>query len=126
MYNLTLSDGAAIDVTYRTHTFKFSIDNTCPNPLEAFYGALAGCAGVYAKKACKTLGISDAGIAINLRPIVKAGNPLIPEKIITTVTFPAHFDANSRAAILESISCCAVKEVVKIGADIQFTVAEAE
>lgn len=123
MYNLTLTTGAAIDVSYRTHTFNYSMDNTQPNPLEAFYGALAGCAGVYAKKACKELGISDEGIAINLRPVVKAGNPLLPEKITTTVTFPEHFTETVRTAILESIGRCAVKEVVKHGVDIQFEVA---
>lgn len=126
MYNLTLTAGAAIDVTYRKHAFNYSIDNTQPNPLEAFYGALAGCAGVYAKKACKELGVSDEGIAINLRPVVKADNPLLPEKITTTVTFPAHFDENQRTAILEAVSHCAVKEAVKQGADIQFVVAVAE
>lgn len=124
MYNLSLVNGPIIDVTYRKHTFSYAIDASLPNPLEAFYGALAGCAGVYAKKACKALGIADEGITINLRPIVKAGNPLLPEKIITSVTFPDHFSAESRTAILESISHCAVKEAVKLGADIQFSVLE--
>jgi uncharacterized OsmC-like protein len=125
MYNLELVAGPRIDVAYRKHAFSYAVDGSLPNPLEAFYAALAGCAGVYAKKACKELGISDAGIAINLRPTVKAGNPLMPDKITTTVTFPAHIDDAARAAILESIAQCAVKEVVKLGADIQFAVVEA-
>lgn len=125
MFNLELQAGPRIDVAYRKHAFNYAVDGSLPNPLEAFYGALAGCAGVFAKKACGELGISDAGIAINLRPFVKAGNPLMPEKLVTTVTFPAHINAEARARILESIAHCAVKEVVKMGAEIEFSVVEA-
>ena len=44
------------------------------NPLEAFYASLAGCAAVYAKKACKALGVSPAGIAIRCKPYAGAGS----------------------------------------------------
>jgi len=125
MYNVELQDGPRIDVAYRKHSFSYSVNGSLPNPLEAFYGTLAGCAGVFAKKACAEMGISDAGIAINLRPVVKAGNPLMPEKLVTTVTFPAHIAAEARAKILESVAHCAVKEIVKMGAEIDFSVVEA-
>lgn len=125
MYNVELHAGPRIDVAYRKHAFNYAVNGTLPNPLEAFYGSLAGCAGVFAKKACGELGISDEGIAINLRPVVNANNPLMPEKLVTSVTFPEHIDAEARAVILESIAHCAVKEIVKMGGNVQFSVVEA-
>lgn len=125
MYHVELHSGPRIDVGYRNHAFSYSVNNSLPNPLEAFYASLAGCAGVYAKKACGKLGISDEGIAINVRPVVNANNLMMPEKVVTSVTFPDHIDSEARAAIIESIAHCAVKEVVKFGADIQFPVSEA-
>ncbi len=125
MFNLELRAGPEIDVSYRRHSFHYAVDGSAPNPLEAFYASLAGCAGVFAKKACAALGISDEGIAIDLRPVVRPGNPMIPERIVTTVCFPEHFDADTKAKILDSISYCAVKEVVRLGADIEFAVVEA-
>lgn len=125
MFNVELHVGPRIDVAYRKHSFAYAVDGSLPNPLEAFYGALAGCAGVYAKKSCHQLGISDEGIAINVRPVVKADNQLMPEKLVTSVQFPERIEADARAAILDSIAHCAVKEVVKLGAGIQFSVVEA-
>ncbi len=126
MFNVELHAGPSIDVAYRKHSFHYAVDGSAPNPLEAFYGTLAGCAGVFAKKACKELGISDEGIAIKLRPVVRAENPLMPEKLVTSVTFPEHIDAEAKLAILDSIEHCAVKEVVKLGAEIKFSVVEAD
>lgn len=125
MFNVELHAGPKIDVAYRKHSFNYSVDGSAPNPLEAFYGSLAGCAGVFAKKSCAEMGISDEGIAINVRPVVKADNPLIPDKLVTSVTFPERFEPEARAAILDAIGHCAVKEVVKLGADIKFSVVEA-
>lgn len=124
MFTVELQPGARIDVAYRKHTISYAVDGSLPNPLEAFYGALAGCAGVYAKKACHRLGISDAGIAIDVKPVVRPGNPLLPEKLVTSVRFPATIEAAARGEILDEIASCAVKEVVKHGADIQFSVVE--
>jgi len=124
VFNVELHAGPRIDVAYRKHNFSYAVDGSAPNPLEAFYGTLAGCAGVFAKKACHKLGISDEGIAIDLKPVVNPRNPLMPEKMVTSVRFPEHIDAAARAEILDSIAHCAVKEVVKYGADIQFNVVE--
>lgn len=126
MFNVELHKGPKIDVAYRKHAFNYAVDGSAPNPLEAFYGSLAGCAGVFAKKSCAEQGISDEGIAINLRPVVKPDNPLMPDKLVTSVRFPEHFDAAAKEKVLEAISHCAVKEVVKLGADIKFSVVEAE
>jgi uncharacterized OsmC-like protein len=126
MFHLVLNGTPRIDVTYREKTISYSVDGSLPNPLEATYAALAGCAGVYAKKACKALGISDAGIDINLRPMVKASNPSMPERFVTAVTFPPHIGREQRDAILESIGKCAVKELVKNGSGVDFQVKETE
>lgn len=125
MFNVELHAGPKIDVAYRKHSFNYAVDGSLPNPLEAFYGSLAGCAGVFAKKSCAEQGLSDEGIAISLRPVVKPGNPLLPDKLVTSVCFPAHFAPAAKARVLDAIGHCAVKEVVKLGAGITFSVVEA-
>jgi len=122
MFKLTLEPGARIDVQARNHHYLYATDGSLPNPLESTYAALAGCAGVYAKKACRELAIDDAGIAISLRVVGKAGQPLIPSRIVTTVAFPGRFDEAQQAAVLQSIEKCAVKALIQVGADIEFTV----
>lgn len=122
MFKTTLTPGPRIDVAYRQHTIGYAVDDSLPNPLEAFFAALAACAGVFAKKACRRLGVSEAGIAIDVKPVVRADNPLFPEKFVTEVRFPAQIDAAAREAILAEISRCAVKELVRNGAQIDFSV----
>ncbi|MEW6721110.1 MAG: OsmC family protein [Thermodesulfobacteriota bacterium] len=126
MYRLVLNGTPRIDVAYRDKTISYATDGSLVNPLEATYAALAGCAGVYAIKACKKLGISDAGIDIQLKPMVKAANPAMPGRIVTTVSFPPHIGREQRDAILESIGECAVKKLIRSGSDVEFQVAEAE
>lgn len=126
MFNTTLHAGPKIDVAYRRHSFGYAVDGSQPNPLEAFYGALAGCAGVFAKKACAELGIADEGIAIDLRPVVSPDNPLMPAKLLTSIRFPAHFTPEEKARVIEAVSHCAVKEIVRQGAGIAFSVVEAD
>ena len=124
MFKVELKTGPQIDVASRKHSFNYATNGSLPNPLEAFYASLAGCAGVYAKKACHELGIPDEGIVINLRAVANTSNPMVPDKIVTSVSFPEQIDANARTAILDAISHCAVKEVVKQGAGIQFSAIE--
>jgi len=122
MFSLTLAPGSHVDVHSKHHEYHFATDGSLPNPLESTYAALAGCAGVYAKKACRELGIDDSGIAISMRNVVRSGQTLIPARIVTTVDFPDRFDSAQRDAVLRSIEKCAVKAVVQQGADIEFVV----
>jgi uncharacterized OsmC-like protein len=126
MFNVELHAGPQIDVAYRKHSFNYAVDGSLPNPLEAFYGSLAGCAGVFAKKSCAEQGLSDEGIAIRLRPVVKPDSLLLPDKLVTTIRFPAGFPPEARTRVINAVSRCAVKEVVRRGADIEFSVVEAQ
>ena len=95
-------------------------------PVSLAYAALAGCAGVYAKKACRELGLDDTGIWISLRVVAKAGQPLVPARFATTVAFPDRFDNEQQAAVLRSIEKCAVKAIIQAGAAIEFTAQSAQ
>ena len=120
MYQLDLNDSPRIDVRYKTHTVSYGLDGSLPNPLEATYAALAGCAGVYARKACKKLAISAQGIWIDCKPVVRNGNQLIPARFVTDVRFPPSITAEQRLHILDEIQHCAVKELIHDGANIEF------
>lgn len=120
MYQLDLDDSKQLHVRYKNHTISYGLDGSLPNPLEATYAALAGCAGVYAHKACKALGISTEGIWINCKPVVRNGNPLIPARFVTEVRFPERFTAEQRQRVLQEINRCAVKELIHDGANIEF------
>ena len=124
MFNLLLVPGARIEVRGKQHAYHYATDGSAPNPLESTYAALAGCAGVYAKKACRELAVDDAGIAIDLRIVAKAGQPLMPSRIVTTVEFPARFEAGQRAHVLALIEKCAVKAMMQEGSSIDFAVEE--
>jgi uncharacterized OsmC-like protein len=122
MFNLVLAPGARIDVTAPKHSYAYATDGSLPNPLESTYAALAGCAGVYAKKACRELGIDDAGIAISMKIVARPDRPLLPSRFVTTVQFPERFDGDQRAAVRASIAKCAVKAIIEHGAEIEFEV----
>lgn len=124
MYQLSMTDASQIDVHYKNHVVSYGTDGSLPNPLEATYAALAGCAGVYTRKACKTLGISAEGIEISCKPVVRQGNMLIPARFVTEVRFPEHIAAEQRLQILDEISKCAVKRVIHDGAQIEFVTSE--
>jgi uncharacterized OsmC-like protein len=124
MYQLDLDDSPHISVHYKTHTLSYGIDGSLPNPLEATYAALAGCAGVYARKACKKLGISADDIWIDCKPVVRNGNHLIPARFVTEVRFPQRITAEQRLRILDEINHCAVKELINDGANIEFVTNE--
>jgi uncharacterized OsmC-like protein len=124
MYTTTVDKSPLIKVSTGKHEVTYALDGSLMNPLEAFYATLAGCAGVYAKKACKALGTSAEGIEIACRPVAGTGGPLTLAKFKTEVRFPAGFTAEQKDAVMQSIAECAVKEVVKEGAGIDFLVAE--
>lgn len=122
MFNLKLDNSKKINVNYKNHTFNYSLDGSLPNPLEAFYATLNGCAGVFAHKACAELGLSSEGIEIVSKPVVAPSNPMFPIKFETVVTFPERFTAEDKEKILTSVKKCAVKEVVKNGTAVDFIV----
>ena len=57
MYSTTVDSSPLIKVSTHKHEVSFALNGSLMNPLEGFYATLAGCAAVYAKKACKELGI---------------------------------------------------------------------
>ena len=125
MYSVSVQESPVINVKAGRHAAVYAVDGSSMNPLEAFYAALAACAAVYTKKACKELGISPEGIVIDCKPFTGTGGPLTLAKFRSEVRFPAHFTAEQKAAVLESVAHCAVKEIVKDGSSIDFQVTEA-
>lgn len=125
MYITVVDNSPNIRVSSGRHVADYALDGSLMNPLEAFYASLAACAAVYAKKACKKLGVPAAGIDISCKPFAGPGGPLTLGKFRTEVRFPAHFTAEQKAVVLENIAHCAVKEVVRDGAGIEFTVVAA-
>ena len=103
MYTTTVDATMGITVTNGKFSANYALDGSAMNPLEAFYASLAACAAVFTKKACKSLGISPAGVEIACKPFAGAGGPLTLGKFIQH---------------------CAVKEIVKDGASIEFLVSE--
>lgn len=124
MYQVTLDDGNQIQVNYKHHSISYGLDGSLPNPLEATYAALAGCAGVYSRKACKALQISAVGIEINCKPVVRSSNTLVPTRFVTEVRFPETFTPLQREKILGEIRLCAVKQLISEGKSIEFVAAE--
>jgi len=124
MYQLSLDDGNQIQVSYKNHVIRYGLDGSLPNPLEATYAALAGCAGVYARKACKALQISAVGIEINCKPVVRSSNTLVPTRFVTEVHFPETFTPVQRETILEEIRQCAVKKLINEGQSVDFVTTE--
>ena len=125
MYKTLVDNTPLIKVSTGKFEADYALNGSLMNPLEAFYAALAACAAVYAKKSCKSLGIPAEGIDINCTPYAGPGGPLTLAKFRSEVRFPAHFTAEQKAAVLESVAHCAVKEIVKDGSSIDFQVTEA-
>lgn len=125
MYSVSVNDTPVITVAGSKHQVSYAVDGSLMNPLEAFYATLAGCAGVFAKKACKELGISAEGIQISCKPFAGPGGPLTLAKFKTSVTFPATFTPEQKSAVLDAITHCAVKTIVADGAAVDFSVGEA-
>ncbi|HWJ04491.1 MAG TPA: OsmC family protein [Steroidobacteraceae bacterium] len=125
MFDLVLDGSPRIEVASHRHRYAYATDGSLPNPLESTYAALAGCAGVYARKACRELGVDEAGIAISTRVVASAARPLMPERVVTVVDFPDRFDEAQRAAVRAAVAKCAVKTLLAEGARIEFVVEEA-
>jgi uncharacterized OsmC-like protein len=124
MYSTVVDNTPLIKVNSAKHEANYAVNGSLMNPLEAFYASLAACAAVYAKKACKELGVPAAGIEIGCKPFAGPDGPLSLAKFKTDVRFPEHFTAEQKAKILESIAYCAVKDIVANGPAIEFQVAE--
>ena len=126
MFSVSVSSSPVINVSSHKHTVAYAVDGSLMNPLEAFYATLAGCAAVFAKKACKELGVSPEGIEINCRPYAGSGGPLTLSRFRTEVRFPAGFSDEQKGAVLEAITHCAVKEIVATGPTVEFAVTEVQ
>jgi len=124
MFSVNVQNSPVITVIGGKHQVSYSVDGSLMNPLEAFYATLAGCAAVYAKKACKELGIAAEGIRIDSKPFAGPKGPLTLAKFKTEVTFPDFFSKEQRTKVLDAIRHCAVKEIVAAGDDVDFSVAE--
>jgi len=120
MYNLSLTDSGRLDVRYKNQVISYAQDGSMPNPLEATYAAIAGCAGVYSRKACKAMAMSADGIEISCKPVVQSGQALVPKRFVTDIRFPAHFSDEQRKRVLDEVSHCAVKKLIEGGAAIEF------
>ncbi|MBU1363899.1 MAG: OsmC family protein [Gammaproteobacteria bacterium] len=125
MYSTVVDNSPLIKVSSAKHEASYAVNGSLMNPLEAFYASLAACAAVYAKKACKELGVPAAGIEIGCKPFAGPSGPLSLAKFKTDVRFPEHFTAEQKEKILASIAHCAVKDIVANGPAIDFQVAEA-
>lgn len=124
MFKTVVDNSPLIKVSTGKFSATYALDGSQMNPLEAFYATLAGCAGVFAKKACKKLGLSPEGITIDCKPFAGPGGPLTLSRFRTEVSFPAHFNAEQKAAVIDSIAHCAVKEIVNDGPNIEFSIVE--
>ena len=122
MFTLTLDGSSKLDVRSRSGITRFSMDGSAPNPYEGALAALAGCAGVYAHKACVKAGISPTGIDIALKPMAAAGSTDI-RRIQILASFPDDFPEELVDTVLASISDCPVKELILHGNEIEFSIA---
>ncbi len=125
MYSVNVDRAPTITVSSAKHQVVYAVDGSEMNPLEGFYATLAGCAAVFAKKACKELGISPEGIHISCKPFAGPGGPLTLAKFKTEVRFPEAFSAEQKTKVLDAITHCAVKNIVEVGNGIEFSVTEA-
>ncbi len=125
MYSVSVSKSPVITVSSNKHQANYAVDGSLMNPLEALYASLASCAAVFAKKACKELGISPEGIRIDCTPFAGPGGPLTLSKFKTVVNCPEEFTAEQKAAILDAITHCAVKKIIETGPEVGFSVSEA-
>lgn len=121
MFSLNLDNSPVFHVKSRSGTSTYATDGTAPNPFEAAIASIAGCAGVYAHKACAAAGVSSAGIGISLKPSV-AGSPTDIRKIAVKLSFPEGFDAALIPQVLASVGECPVKALIQHGDRVEFSI----
>lgn len=119
MYKVEINS-PQISVKTRSHSYLYAVDGSLPNPLEATYAALAGCAGVYTLKACKKMGKTTEGIKISGRPTSRPDNPLSLHKWTTYIEFPNGWSQEEQDYVVGEVQKCAVKELISTGSQIQF------
>ena len=105
MYSVSVQESPVINVKAGRHEAVHAVDGSAMNLLEAFYAALAGCAAVFAKKACKELGISPLASTSTASPSPAPGGPLTLSKFKTEVRFPEHFSAEQRRRCSRRFAC---------------------
>jgi ribosomal protein S12 methylthiotransferase accessory factor len=121
MFSLVLDGGPTLDVRSRNGVTRFGMDGSAPNPFEGALASIAGCAGVYAHKACVKAGVSPAGVQISLKPQAAPGGTDI-RRIGIIATFPEGFPQDLVPAVLASIDECPVKEMIRHGGAIEFSI----
>lgn len=124
MYRLEMDGGMGLVVRGR-HEFRYSVDGSMPNPLEAVIAAIAACAGVYILKACTGFGVSAGGIVVEVVPrrdLQEVWSIFGLNAFETRVSFPDGFREDLVDRVLESVEACAVKELIKNGGKVNFSV----
>ncbi len=125
MYKTTLNESNNIQVNYKNHIFSYSTDDSNPNPFEALFAAINACAGVYAIKACKKLGMSFSDIVIetSLKNIAENKFHIFGiNGVHTKITFPNGFSEENKEYVIDYIKNCAVKEFIANGEKIDFSI----
>ncbi|PKO84083.1 MAG: hypothetical protein CVU17_05765 [Betaproteobacteria bacterium HGW-Betaproteobacteria-11] len=121
MFSLCLDGSTRLNVKSRSGVTTFATDGSAPNPFEGALATIAGCAGVYAGKACAAAGVSAEGIEIRLKPMVAAGSNDIRKLTIKT-TFPVDFPRQLIPDVLASIGECPVKKLIQHGDAVEFVI----
>jgi hypothetical protein len=103
MYSTVVDNTPLIKVIGGKHEANYSLDGSLMNPLEAFYAALAACAAVYAKKACKSLGIRWRH-RNQLQTLCRPRRPADTGQVPRLKFASRGFTPTRKAAVLESIS----------------------
>jgi ribosomal protein S12 methylthiotransferase accessory factor len=123
MFSLTLDGSPRLDVQTRHGVSRFAMDGSAPNPFEGALATIAGCAGVYAHKACLKAGVSPSGIRISLKPSAAPGGTEL-RAIVIQANFPEDFPAALVPAVLASIDECPVKELIRRGNTVDFSIVQ--
>jgi uncharacterized OsmC-like protein len=119
---VSVKSGPLIEVATKNHIIQYATDGSLPNPLESVYACIAGCAAVFAKKACHDLGVNEDGIEIELKAIGDKAKLGAIGKITINMAFPEHISVEQRSAIIASVEKCPVKALIEQGGSIEFVI----